>query len=120
MSDYYGTKFKVVHGIEIKEHREDRPEFKRTYITTVGDGFRIEVSLRTWAYGRMDSSMLYQKNGKWISFEVKAVADKIIDRELYPLVQSAVDEILRLDKEYMDSKPSEFTDDTGSIWRRGR
>lgn len=109
-----------IGNVSISLKPEDRPEFARTYNTTIGNGFRLEITLKTYTFGstRSDWSQLHQRNGKYIMFDAHAVADKIIDRELYPLVQAAVDEILRIDREFIDSKPSEFIDDTGAKWKR--
>lgn len=109
----------LVEGdIRIYPIAQDRPEFRRIYKVTVGDGFMVEIELWSWIFGRTDSSTVTQKNGKYISFDANAVADKIIDRELYPLVQDAVNRILAIDKAYIATKPSEFTDDQGKVWRR--
>jgi hypothetical protein len=105
-------------NVNITPQREDRPEFKRVYQVAVGDGFKVEITMRTYSFGRCDWSQLTQKNGKWILFDAKAVADKILDRELYPLVQAAVDQILALDRAYIATDPGEFIDDTGATWRR--
>jgi hypothetical protein len=107
-----------VKGIKITPKCEDQPEFKRDYEITVGKGIVVQIEMRTGVCGRSDSSFIKQPNGKYIGFQANAVADRIIDRELYPLVQKAVDEILLLDHEFIKSKPLEFTDETGTTWKR--
>lgn len=107
-------------NISVTDMHPEPPEFRRKYKTVVGDGFVVEVELRSWSLGRLDSSTLTQKNGKYIFFDADRVADKIIDRELYPLVQAAVDEILILDRKFIASNPSEFTDEKGAVWRKVR
>ncbi len=107
-------------NIHIENVRSDRPEFHRIYTATVGDGFHIKVEMKWFLGSRFDSSMITQKDGKYIFFQAHEVADKIIDRELYPLVQKAVDEILREDKRFIDSNPAEYIDQTGTTWRRAQ
>lgn len=110
-----------INGIDVTLKREDVPEFRRSYKTQVGDGFTVEVTMVTSSLylGRRDRlSQLTQKNGKYILFDARSVADKIIDRELYPLVQAVVDTILAMDAEYIASNPTEFIDETGAIWRK--
>lgn len=117
----FRRKSKVVNedGIRIVLKPEEIPEFERVYTITVGDGFKIEVGLITYSFSeRCDHATVTQKDGRSISFDAHKVADKIIDRDLYPLVQGAVDRILALDKGFIDSKPSEFIDEKGTRWRR--
>lgn len=105
--------------IKVTTIRGPKPQFERVYETTVGDGFRIRVVMKTFIGDRGDyGSTVTQKNGRYIFFQANEVADKIIDRELYPLVQAAVDEILAIDRAYMATHPSEFTDEAGVTWKR--
>jgi hypothetical protein len=105
--------------ITIKLVADDQPEFRREYVCELEGGFKVEVEMYT-SYGRRnDSSFLRQRGDKFIIFDLRAVADKIIDRELYPRVQAAVDRILALDKAFIDSNPREFIDEKGVTWRRG-
>jgi hypothetical protein len=105
-------------AITITAPEQDAPEFERIYKSDLDGGFRVEIRIRTFLGSRMDSSILYQENGKYILFDAESVADKIIDRELYPRVQFAVDEMLRLDREFMASEPVQYTDENGTTWRR--
>jgi hypothetical protein len=105
-------------GIQIIDGPNDKPKFARTYIAAVGNGFTIKIKRYDSTYRRFDMSELDQVGGKWILFDADRVADKIIDRDLYPLVQAKVDAILALDKAYIDSKPDEFTDESGVTWRK--
>lgn len=107
-----------VGEIVIRGIREDRPKFARTYTASVGDGFKVIVTMKTYTFGRSDWSELRQSDNRYIVFDAKRVADKIIDRELYPLVQAAVNKILEMDKQFLATHPDEYTDDTGAQWRR--
>jgi hypothetical protein len=109
--------------LSVTSEPEDVPEFKRIYTAAVPGGFTVEVTLKSWyySYGGLKVSAMgqvTQSNGPWILFEPERVADKIIDRELYPHVQAVVDEAYRLDKAWR--APSEFTDQRGHVWRRLR
>lgn len=98
---------------------EDPPNFARTYTASMGNGITLKIKLYTGMFGdRKDSSELDQSNGKWVLFDAKSPADKILDRELLPKVQQYCAELLRRDKEYMDSKPDRFKDRNGQIWQR--
>lgn len=109
----------TMDGISIKEIPSDIPAFKREYTAKIDARCSIKISLRSWWHGdRMKSGELNQPDGKWLLFDPDAVADKIIDPILVPLVQAKVDAILAMDKAYMDSEPSEFTDETGVRWQR--
>jgi hypothetical protein len=106
------------NGIEIALVPNDEPQFRRGYTARIDGGFRVEMELRTSSGRRYDSSSLYQANGKYILFDANAVADKIIDRDLYPKVQAVVDRILELDADFLASKPTRFTDENGVVWQR--
>lgn len=104
--------------VAITQKHEERPQFMRNYVVHLEGGFTVEIEIGYWSLGRRDSSHIIQRDGKMIFFELDAVADKIIDRDLYPYVQAAVDDILALDNAFRASTPSEFTDDAGVMWRR--
>jgi hypothetical protein len=67
---------------------------------------------------RFTSGELTQSNGRWVLFEPERPADKILDREILPIVQRFCDEILALDAAYVKSDPGEFVDVRGVRWRR--
>jgi len=94
------------------------PQFRRSYEIVLDGGFTVSVEIGYWSLGRRDSAELRQRNGKWILFDIDAIADKIIDRDLYPLVQVAVNEIMEIDKAFRRSNPNTFTDEQGVVWRR--
>jgi len=106
-------------SVHVALEREDRPKFKCIYTAALPRGCKLKVALYT-SYGgsRYDMSEITQANGKWVLFDVKAPADKILDRELLPDVEALCREILRLDRELLASDPSEFTDERGQTWRR--
>ncbi len=106
---------------EIQSIANEPPQFKRKYRAVIEGGWTVKIEMYSThsSYigdSRRDSSELDQAGGEWVLFDAKAVADKIIDRELYPKVQQVVDEILRMDGEFMASHPSQFTDERGDTW----
>ena len=105
-------------GIRVENVRNERPSFERNYTAKLErNNVTIEVRIRTFL-GRQGDGMLTQPGGRWVSFDPKTVAEKILDSILAEQVQSVCDEIFALDKAYMRSDPKEFTDDGGHIWRR--
>lgn len=101
----------------VKNKPEDAPEWRRMYTATFAGGFRIEVEMAS-RYGRSDRSFLFQPNGKLICFDLHAIADHIIDRELCPIVEALAEEILALDRAYMHGERNQFIDEKGTTWRR--
>jgi len=109
----------VSAAIKAESLPEDEPKFKRRYTTEIAGGFRLEVEMKTYTHGsRYCSGYLWQSNGKMIGFDPHAVADKIIDRDLAPLVQQLSDQIIALDKDFCRSGTGQYTDDTGVMWIR--
>ncbi len=104
--------------IHIEDVRQDAPEFKRLYTGKLDERARIKIDCHTFMRSRMFSGELTQPNGRWILFDPEAIADKIIDPLLVPLVQGFVDQALKLDREFLASDPVEFTDENGRRWRR--
>lgn len=109
---------KTDSGISVKNVHADAPPFKRTYTTKLSDRASVEVTTKTFIGSRMNSGELTQPNGRWLLFDPERIADKILDPVLVPLVEAFVKEVFELDKAFMASKPSEFTDDHGTTWRR--
>ena len=111
--------WEVSGDIAISLAREDRPKFKRVYVKVLDSRAKVTVTMRTTMFGDRDASgELTQPNGKWVLFDPNAIADKILDPILVPLVQSFVDEVHRADGAFMAAKPSEFVDEGGTTWRR--
>jgi len=104
--------------IHVALKREEQPEWRCVYTASLPRSCKLKVELRSWALGRMDSSEITQSNGKWVLFDLKAPADKILDRELLPDVERLCAEIQRMDHEFLASRPNEFTDERGDTWRR--
>ena len=105
--------------IRVALKREDRPKFERVYEAQLTREVSIKVKLYT-SYGgsRYDMSDLRQRDGRWVLFDAKRPADKILDRELLPHVERACEQILMLDRDFLRSDPSEFVDELGHTWRR--
>jgi hypothetical protein len=107
-------------GISIKSKPEDPPEFWRTYTAATETGVVIKVEIKNWTYSSdtYTTGVLTQPDGKWITFDVKRVADRIIDPVLLPAVEAVVKEILKIDAAFRKTKPTEFTDEKGVTWIR--
>jgi hypothetical protein len=104
--------------IKVSDVRGDAPEFKRRYEVMLPRRIRMKVEMHTFMRDRMDDSELTQADGKWVLFDVRSPADKILDREILPYVQQFAKEIIRMDAEYIRSRPAEFVDENGTRWRR--
>jgi len=80
----------------------------------------FEIPCRTTMFGDRDHNdgELTQDGGRWVMFDPRNPAEKIIDRTLCPLVIVACNQILATDTAYIDSKPSEFVDRKGQKWVR--
>ena len=111
-------------GITVSEANE-RPEFKRVYETTVtsrGMVFAIKIEARCWwfeqACERGYTANITQPDGKWVLFDPKSPAEKILDRDLVPLVEPVCDRIVAADKAYISAPPAEYTDVSGALWRK--
>jgi len=98
------------------------PEMKRTYKAPLSNGRSMEIEFRTtyWNSGRRDTSaMIFQADrSKYLFFRTEAVADEILDPELVPQVQKYLLEMFRLDQEFLNSDPKEYTDSKGIKWTR--
>jgi len=106
-------------GIHVEDVRDDVPEFKRVYTATLGDRhIALKVTIHTFCGSRFDQGELTQPGGRWVMFDPKDPAEKILDRELVPLVIVACKEIFQLDNAFMKSNPGEYTDEKGQTWRR--
>jgi hypothetical protein len=106
-------------GVRVQDLPNNRPSFKRRYTARVNDQVSLKIELHT-SYGgsTYDTSELDQRNGKWVLFDAKSPADKILDREILPIVERLCKEILEIDTAYRRGKPNEFIDEAGVKWRR--
>ena len=103
-------------GIHIQETPPDPPAFERIYTASLNDQCSIKIRIHTFMHDRMKHGELTQKNGRWVLFDPDAVADKILDPVLLPLVEKYCQEISQMDKAYIESNPASFIDDRGQKW----
>jgi len=104
--------------VTITNVRGDVPEFKRRYEVRINSHVTMKIEIHSTAYGTYDMSELDQTGGGWVLFDLNKPADKILDRAVLPIVQKYCLEIKQEDKLYRDSRPNEFTDQNGDVWRR--
>ncbi len=106
-------------GIHVEDIRADVPQFKRVYTAKLDNRASIKIEIKTFiGNDRYYSGELTQPNGRWILFDPKAIADKILDPVLLPIIKKYTDEIIALDKTYIKSDPNEFMDEKGQKWKR--
>ncbi len=107
------------NGIRVALEPEERPKFKRTYTKELTSGRRITLTARTFiGSGRYFHGELTQPGGRWVLFDPREIADKILDPALVPLVEAFCKEAIRLDRIFMENQPGEFVDEGGSKWHR--
>lgn len=106
--------------IIVTDQANDPPAFRRDYHARLVNGFSVTVKMETSMFGerRERYSQVTQANGRWVLFDVRRVADKIIDRELLPMVQAASREILAMDAAFVANEPRQFRDSRGVTWQR--
>jgi hypothetical protein len=113
------TSHSIPVDLFIEDVVADRPRFERIYKAWLDpEGRLVKVTAKTLFNERWFDGELDQADGKYIIFKVEAVADKILDPTLVPLVQAKVDEILRMDAAFIGSNPKDFTDEDGIKWTR--
>lgn len=99
--------------------REDYPVFRRIYRSKIDDRCRVTIKARTTMFRERDlDGELTQTNGRWVLFDPRAIADKILDPVLVPKIQAVVDRVRIIDAEFLRSGTSEFTDRGGARWVR--
>ena len=105
-------------GIHAQEVREDAPKFARKYRVALTEGRTMEITARNRYFGggRDYSGEVDQPGGRWILFDPLRVADKIIDRDLVPLMERLIAAIVAADKAWSKSNQNRFTDDKGRVW----
>jgi hypothetical protein len=118
-SPKHETVIETTTSMRVEDVRADVPAFKRLYKGQLDARCSITVTART-GYGgtRYKSGELTQPNGKWVLFDPDAVADKILDPALVPLVQAFCDEAAAQDVAFIRNDPSQFIDERGVRWVR--
>lgn len=111
----HGTEIDGVHAESV---REEPPEFKRRYVVTLDNRATMTIGAYTFVGDRRFDGELKQPDGREISFDPKAIADKIIDPLLVPKVEAACDKVFVIDRNYMKTGISEFIDEKGTTWHR--
>lgn len=105
--------------VKVENIRARAPEFGRRYVVTLDT--RAVMTITAYSYTteyRSFGGELRQPDGRRIQFDPHAIADKIIDPLLVPLVERAVKSVLALDGTYVNSHPSSFMDEQGVRWVR--
>lgn len=107
-------------GITVSTKPEDRPRFTRIYTKQLDSRARVKVEAKTFLSrrDRYFSGELTQPNGRWVLFDPKEVAEKILDPTLVPLIEAFVAEAMRLDRAFMANDPGEFVDEDRVKWQR--
>lgn len=95
------------------------PEMKRRYTVQLTKGRWMEAEFRTQWNGKRDySTFVYQSNSKWLLIRFDGIADQVLDPELVPLIEKYKTEMFRLDAEFIEIIPTEYTDKNGTTWLR--
>jgi hypothetical protein len=104
--------------LKVENIQEEKPQWGRRYVIRLDDRATLTITTYDFLGSRHIDGELRQPNGKYVTFQPKEIADKIIDRTLVPLVERACDEILALDRAYASSNHREFVDVDGTRWER--
>ncbi len=108
-------------------HVKDVPDFRREYRVHLGingDVMTVTARHNDWdwdgSHPRRLEGIIEQPDGKFIAFDPDAPADKIIDRDLVPLVIDACKKIKAMDRKYMEdgAGPLQIVDAYGHTWIR--
>src|ERR1700685_2474638 len=103
-------------------HTKDLPiDFPREYRMHIGiNGIILEVDAHwddIW-HERYFLAVLTQPDGADVVFDIKHPADKILDRDIVPIVVTACRKILEMDRKYLADGPKAATDRAGHKWVR--
>lgn len=104
--------------VTVKEIPEDKPEFKREYVVRLNSNVTMHITIHNFIGSVMRQGELDQNDGKWVLFEPENPADKILDKELLPLVKSKCIEIIAVDQKFRNSDPDKYVDQSRSVWER--
>jgi len=106
-------------SVSVTDERPDAPEFRRTYKARISDAVTMRITIRRFLGTVMRSGELDQTGGRWVLFEPERPANKILDRELLPAIESLCRQIIDADNAWRSVEPMEFTDKAGTTWRHG-
>lgn len=105
-------------GISIKPTPGDPPQFERVYKARINADVTMSIRIKTSLGHTMRFGELDQTGGRWVLFEPERPADKILDRELLPVIQDLCKRIIATDDAFRRAKPGRFTDSHGDVWVR--
>lgn len=91
--------------------------FARTYHAPINSEVTLQIEIRYYM-GMMYSGTLRQRGGRWVSFDPKDPADKILDRDILPIIEKKCEGIITADRAWRSKNPPEFTDTQGRTWIR--
>lgn len=114
----------IAHAQDQVIRVKDLPvDFPREYRMHVGiNGIVLEVDAHwdnIWEK-REYFAYLRQPDDALVSFDIKHPADKILDRDLFPIVQAACRKILAMDRKFLADGPKAVDDRFGHSWTRIR
>lgn len=112
------TEIVDLSGIEVKLTPEDPPEFERIYTTRISDQVSMKIRTKHAYSSIMYFGELNQTGGRWVLFEPERPADKILDRELLPLIEERCRQIIVADKAFRNAAPEIYIDTSGVKWSR--
>lgn len=104
--------------ILIEQTAEDKPTFKRIYYAKISPQVTLKVTMQDRFGSLMKNGELDQSGGRWVLFDPDAVAEKILDPILVPIVQRYCDQIQKTDANWRASEPKEYLDESGTKWVR--
>lgn len=110
---------RFVSEIRTRQTNESVPTFKRSYEAVLDHRATAKVTFKTSGYfGRTSTGFLTQPGGKYVFFDPEAIADRIIDPTLVSLVEAFVEEVKKMDRQFILENCSRFTDEKGVVWVR--
>jgi hypothetical protein len=113
--------FVTSDGIAVEDvHSDYGPAFERCYTIKLDDRATLRVAIKTSCGRRYANGELKQPDAKWVVFDPRNIAEKIIDRTLVPLVEKACATIMAEDAKFARHLPDIWTDKEGHKWQRIR